>query len=80
MRKKVLIKVAAKGDWNLFPTRHAHHGYRFGLVQLPEPKLASLPNHQRWHAKMEAQSEHVGIAYTFFLTFGPDLQRSVRAY
>ncbi len=26
-----------------------------------------MPNHQRWYAKMEAQSEYVHISYMFFL-------------
>ncbi len=34
---------------------------------------AVRPNHQRWYAKMEAQSEHVHIAYRFFCTSGGDL-------
>ena len=29
------------------------------------------PNHQRWHAKMEDQSEHVRIAHTFFFLHVP---------
>ncbi len=38
------------------------------------------PNQRRWHAKMEAPSEYVHIAYTFFCTFGADLYASVGAY
>ncbi len=29
------------------------------------------PNHQRWYAKMEALSEYVSIAYTFFARLAP---------
>ncbi len=36
--------------------------------------LSWFPNHQRWHAKMEAQSEHAHVAHTlFFCTSGADL-------
>ncbi len=31
------------------------------------------PNQQRWHAKVEARSEQVHVAYTFVARFGPDL-------
>ncbi len=36
------------------------------LLYNPEVrKREKKPNHQRWHPKMEAQSEYVHIAYTF---------------
>ncbi len=38
------------------------------------------PNHQRWHAKMEAQSEYVHPAYTFFLHAWRRFACSVGAY
>ena len=35
--------------------------------------MCAFPNQQRWHAKMEAQSEYVSPLHTWFCTFGADL-------
>ena len=40
--------------------------------------LLSLPNQRRWHAKMEAQSEHVGVAYMIFFHVGHRLAMLTR--
>ena len=41
---------------------------------------SSSPNHQRWHAKAEARSECVHVAYTFFALFGANSLCSLGAY
>ena len=33
-----------------------------------------VPNHQRWHAKMDAQSERAHVAHTFLHVWAPDLR------
>ncbi len=39
-----------------------------------------VPNHQRWHAKMEPQSKHAHIAHAFLPRLAPDFACSVGAY
>ncbi len=54
-----------------------HMGTLPHLAELPThpPPHKKHPNHQRWYAKMEAQSEHVHVAYihVFFARLAPDL-------
>ncbi len=48
-----------------------HEGLR--VVTAVFLSLLLLPNHKRWHAKMEARLERLRVAHTFFCTLGADL-------
>ena len=63
----LFLSLSLLSSLSLSPVIHKQEGAPRKLVG------AAVPNQQRWHAKMKAQSEYVHVAPTFFARLVPPI-------
>ncbi len=79
IRRKLFFFLATPPRYPVVQSDSGNRNSSVSWTLIIKQASSPMPNHQRWRAKLEAQSEHVHVACTFFFArSGTDLRaRSV---